>query len=149
MKKKETMRARLGTAGRLAGGLLAGLLAMTAARANETTWIGPAAGGAWHDVQNWDNGVPTADSTVHIAVEGNMTIAPTAQQNATLLRLRATGEGTLTIPHTGNGLFFGKDADGRCGVDISEDVVCTVLTTFQPASLNLLPHFVKACDLPK
>lgn len=37
MKKKETMRARLGTAGRLAGGLLAGLLAMTAARANETT----------------------------------------------------------------------------------------------------------------
>lgn len=112
MKKKETMRARLGTAGRLAGGLLAGLLAMTAARANETTWIGPAAGGAWHDVQNWDNGVPTADSTVHIAVEGDMTIAPTAQQNATLLRLRTTGEGTLTIPHTGNGLFFGKDADG-------------------------------------
>ena len=95
MKKKETMRARLGTAGRLAGGLLAGLLAMTAARANETTWIGPAAGGAWHDVQNWDNGVPTADSTVHIAVEGDMTIAPAAQQNATLLRLRATGEGTL------------------------------------------------------
>ncbi|MDO4366794.1 MAG: hypothetical protein Q4D70_08355, partial [bacterium] len=144
MKKKETMRARLGTAGRLAGGLLAGLLAMTAARANETTWIGPVAGGAWHDVQNWDNGVPTADSTVHIAVEGDMTIAPAAQQNATLLRLRATGEGTLTIPHTGNGLFFGKDADGRCGVDISEDVVCVVLTTFQPASLNLLPHFVKA-----
>lgn len=144
MKKKETMRARLGTAGRLAGGLLAGLLAMTAARANETTWIGPAAGGAWHDVQNWDNGVPTADSTVHIAVEGDMTIAPAAQQNATLLRLRATGEGTLTIPHTGNGLFFGKDPDGRCGVDISEDVVCVVLTTFQSASLNLLPHFVKA-----
>lgn len=143
MKKKETMRARLGTAGRLAGGLLAGLLAMTAARANETTWIGPAAGGAWHDVQNWDNGVPTADSTVHIAVEGDMTIAPAAQQNATLLRLRATGEGTLTIPHTGNGLFFGKDPDGRCGVDISEDVVCVVLTTFQSASLNLLPHFVK------
>ena len=144
MKKKETMRARLGTAGRLAGGLLAGLLAMTAVWANETTWIGPAEGGAWHNVQNWDNGVPTADSTVYIAVKGDMTIAPAAQQNATLLRLRATGEGTLTIPHTGNGLYFGKDADGRCGVDISEDVVCVVLTTFQSASLDLLPHFVKA-----
>lgn len=121
-----------------------GLLALAAAAwANETTWIGPAAGGAWHDVQNWDNGVPTAASTVNIAVQGEMTISPTAQQNATLLRLRATGEGTLNIPHTGNGLYFGKDTDGSCGVDVAEGVVCVVLTTFQSASVDLLPHFVK------
>lgn len=121
-----------------------GLLTLAAAWANETTWIGPAEGGAWHDVQNWDNGVPTAASTVNIDVQGEMTISPTAQQSATLLRLRATGEGTLNIPHTGNGLYFGKDPDGSCGVDVAEGVLCVVLTTFQSASRDLLPHFVKA-----
>lgn len=122
-----------------------GLLALaTAAWANETTWIGPATGGAWHDVQNWDNGVPTADSTVNVAVQGDMAISPAASQNAMLLRLRVTGDGTLNIPHTGNGLYFGKDADGSCGVDVAEGAVCVVLATFQSASKDLLPHFVKA-----
>lgn len=144
MVNRERMRGgQSRTKGRACAAWAFGLLVLTAAGAGETTWIGPAEGGSWHEVGNWSAGVPTADSIVQIDVQGEMTISAASGRNATLRSLRATGEGTLTLAQSGNGLSFGKDADGRCGIDVAPGVTVVSLMSFQSASQNLLPHFVK------
>ena len=144
MANRERMRGgQSQTKGRICAAWAFGLLVLTAAGAGETTWIGPAEGGSWHEVGNWSAGVPTADSIVQIDVKGEMTISAASGKNAALRSLRATGEGTLTLAQSGNGLSFGKDADGRCGVDVAPGVTVVSLMSFQSASQNLLPHFVK------
>lgn len=121
---------------------LVALLGAGCVSAAETQWIGASIGN-WNDAPNWSAGVPNASTVAVIPVSGSMTITITSGVYAMLQGLRATGEGTLTIKSSGNGLYFGKDADGACVVDVDEGVTVSADSTFQCASQNLCPRFVK------